>query len=114
MNDAARDDGMNQELHARVLDERLDRALAASPEPAVPEEFLTRVMAALPEEGAPASSRYGRAVLLVCGGLLALVLVLLLPGVQHLPRWLVSLLSLELAVVALSAGSWRRVLRWPA
>ena len=98
----------------RALDARLDRALAAPPEFVLPRDFAARVIAALPVEPrhSPAAPMYGRAVLLGCGVLLVVVLVFLLPQVTREPRWLVSLLSIELAAVALGAGPWRRALGW--
>ena len=99
------------------LEQRLDAALMRAPDVDLPENFAARVAAELtPSNETPhPSARYGQRVLLWCGALLAVVLMTVMvagPGQQ--PRWLVSLLSLELALLALGAGSWRRVLRWPA
>ena len=97
----------------RLLDERLDRALATPPAFALPGDFAARVSASLPTAD-PARTHYGRTALLLCGLLLAAALLfLVVRGPGHAMPWLATLLSLELAVLAVGAGSWRLVLRLP-
>lgn len=100
----------------KCLDEQLDRALAAKPAVSASAEFVTRVMASLPPDAEPAraTSHYGQAALIGSGIVLALLLAfLMLRGVAHQPVWLPTMLSFELALLALGGGAWRRTLRWP-
>lgn len=104
-------------LEERGLEEQLDAALAAAPEFTLSADFAARVMAALPPETKMTAvpSRYGRTAALWCGALLAgMLLLLMVGGATTEPRWLLSILSLELVLVAMIGGPWRRVLRWPA
>ena len=95
----------------RVLDERLDRALNAAPALTLPADFAARMAALLPA-AAPAPTHYGRTALLLCGLLLAAALLFLVTrGPGHAMPWLATLFSMELAVLAVGAGSWRQVLR---
>ena len=96
---------------------KLDRALGAAPAVQIPADFASRV-AAVVEEPRPrftAPSHYGRWALLVCGMVLVVamfVLAVRMPQGSRASMAMEMLLGAELIVVALGAGSWRRVVRW--
>lgn len=111
------DAGRNECAMDSLLDRRLDDALATAPETYLPPDFAAGVAARMLQEPEPrrmAESRFGFWATTICGVILFLALLVLVPwATDGSPRGILieSALAVQLAILIVGAGPWRSVLR---